>query len=126
MFLRGLLLLGVLLLAGAANASAGIITITEEPQALIELRKSYDDDRANAVMPEDIVRAEKEYAQARKKAITFDSYKAKRMAIEKAREKELAVIKSRYKKELAKLEKGTLAAVDKEYVQKMVLFEKER
>ncbi|HIJ79658.1 MAG: hypothetical protein OEY01_13055 [Desulfobulbaceae bacterium] len=117
MFLRGFLLFGALLLS-AVTASAGVITITEEPQLLIDLRKAYVAEQANAVMPEDIARAELEYEEAKKKAITVDSYKAKRMAIEKAREKEFAVIKARYQKELAKLEQGTLAAVDKEYQQK--------
>lgn len=118
MFYRGLVVLGAALVLGVGSVAAEVITIDKEPQQLIELRKNYLEQRQNAVTAAEIAKAEKEFEQARQSALVSDSYRAKKLAIEKAQQKELAAIKARYQKELQKLEQGTLAAVDKQYEKK--------
>ncbi len=124
MFRRGCCLLLAVLLCGGGVASAEVITIDKEPQELIDLRKTYIEERKNGVMPSEIAAAEEEYSQAKKGALKSNSYQTKKLAIEKARQKEIAAIKARYQKELKKLEQGTELAVDKQYKKKISALKK--
>ncbi len=117
---REFLVLGVVVLSGTGVASAaGIITIDKEPPQLIELRRAHEAEMKNAVTPEEVARAEEEYAQARKNALQDEGYRQKAAVLEEARRKELEAVEARYRKEKEALETASRKAVEEKYEKKL-------
>jgi hypothetical protein len=116
---KGMLVLGALLLLGADNVSASVITIDKEPVQLVELRKAYEAELKTAATPEDIATTQEEYEQAKKNLSAADGYGQKLSSLEAAKQKEIEAINGKYLKEQAKLDASTRKAIEERFEKKL-------
>lgn len=116
---KGMLVLGAVLLFGAGNASASVITIEKEPPQLVELRKAYEAELKTAATPEEIATVQEEYEQAKKTPAVAEGYAQKLSALEAAKQKELEAINAKYLKEQEKLDASTRKTIEARYEKKL-------
>ncbi|MFZ5774092.1 MAG: hypothetical protein ACOY3Z_01210 [Thermodesulfobacteriota bacterium] len=120
MGLRRGLLVGMMLLFGAGQAGAEVITIDKEPPQLLELRKAREQELKSAVTAADIARAQAEHQQERNSLARVEGYSQKLAALDEAKKKELEAINAKYLKEQEKLDAATRKAIDEKHEKKLM------
>ncbi len=102
---------------------AATLTIDSTSPELTRLRKAYATESKNITTAASLTTFKKEYSKAKDSATRSPVYLKQLAILEKARDRDLKRIQDRFQVSLAKLDKSTMAVIDKRYSKQLTLLQ---